>query len=44
VDAVVRVGDIQRGTAENLDAIIDHIEDATAKVRNGLDVATFRAP
>jgi peptidoglycan/xylan/chitin deacetylase (PgdA/CDA1 family) len=36
--------DIQRGTAENLNAIIDHIKDATAKVRNGLDIATFRAP
>ena len=36
--------DIQKGTAENLSAVIDHIKDATTRVRNGLDVATFRAP
>lgn len=36
--------DIQKGTADNLDAIIDHIKATTSKVTKGADTADFAAP
>jgi peptidoglycan/xylan/chitin deacetylase (PgdA/CDA1 family) len=36
--------DIQKGTSNNLDAIIDHIKTTTSKVTKGADTADFAAP
>jgi peptidoglycan/xylan/chitin deacetylase (PgdA/CDA1 family) len=41
---VVLYHDIQRGTSNNLGAIVDHIKDTTNKVSGGKDTAALRAP
>jgi peptidoglycan/xylan/chitin deacetylase (PgdA/CDA1 family) len=41
---VVLYHDIQKGTADNIGAVVDHIKDTTAKVSGGKDTAAFRAP
>lgn len=41
---VVLYHDIQKGTANNIGAVIDHIKTATSKETGGADTAVFAAP
>ena len=41
---VVLYHEIQKGTANNIGAVIDHITDETKRISGGKDTAAFRAP
>jgi peptidoglycan/xylan/chitin deacetylase (PgdA/CDA1 family) len=41
---VVLYHDIQKGTADNIGAIVDHIKNTTSKLSSGKESAAFRAP